>query len=126
MVKSIKKIFPKSIGMIPQGEKCKVRYCQTDPSYAKVESWNFVFSSDEETGLSSAEITRIFWQNWFEPKYGITYTYTTAGVTFTREQDLPPRYQSFFPNLKLGQRYELTYWQQEPERCVINLGKLVE
>ncbi len=118
--------FPKKYGSAQEGEKCYLRYNEYQPDEAKVLAWRVTYLPDEVTFKVEGYIKRIYWFSFSEPKHSFEYIYIIDGDEYFRAQTLPPHYKLVYPNLKVGQKFEVECWVDNPERAIMHLDRPIK
>jgi hypothetical protein len=111
------------------GDKYLIKYNPDNPKQIKEYTWNVGFLKTEKTvgtfgiinGISS---TNLIFER--DKDMQIVFTYTVNGKEYQRSQDLQPDYKEKFPNLLVGQRYKVLYWDKNPQRAVLYLDKPIK
>ena len=110
------------------GEKFPLLYNPDNPKDVYVKRWQPLFLSDEVTGKITGEITYITELGFGVKQPGVSFEYIDPGngQRIERSQKIPLDYQTQFPDLSVGQRYEVEYWLENPKRAIIYLDKPAE
>ena len=105
--------------------KYTMRYNANNPSEVKVDYWNPIFLDDEKTVSKVAKITDIQSEWFLSPQAAVIYEFETNGQKIEEWTYLPPDYRKLYPNLKVGQYYQVECWQDNVLRSVLHLKKPV-
>lgn len=113
------------------GEIFPMIYNPESPDEFFAFSWKPLFLEKEITEFAIGEISREPFQSTFfskEPeKYstiGIEFMFEADGRTYRKTQDLPPMFKTTYPRrIKKGDKFEVRYWVDNPQRAVIHLDK---
>ena len=99
-----------------------VLYDSAKPLDFEVQYWSPRFIVGEKTGKTIGVVTSIQPSDILS-KYGaLMFGFEVDGQSFERLQILPPKWESLYPELKIGQYYEVEYWKVNSQRAILNLN----
>lgn len=109
------------------GEIFPLLYNPDNPKDVFVKRWQPLFLPHEATGKTTGKITYITELGFGVKQPGVSFEYVEPfnGQKIERSQKIPQDYKLKFPDLLLGQHYEVEYWQENPKRAIIYLDRAV-
>jgi hypothetical protein len=115
--------FPHSLENQFRGEKYTMRYNVNNPNEIEIDYWNQVFEQGEKTLTFIAKVEKIHTKNFLKPWPFIVFTYSVRGKQIENCIYLPPDFMKSYPNLKVGQYYEVQCWDENVWRAVLHFDK---
>ena len=113
------------------GEKYWIKYCSSCSnnftSKIKCIPYLPVFTEDETYFETTARILEIYELDFFsgtESYPEVEFTYFVGNNKFDRLQLLPRDYKKKYPNLKIGQEYNVKVWNKDSRRAILELNKI--
>jgi len=106
-------------------EKYRILYDPEDPDHSKVLIDQPFFSREENTIYGEAIVEDLTTKFVVQPVVTFKYEVNNQGTKqiFERSQYLIESFQKEFPHLKIGAKYQVRYWSENPERAIIDLQK---
>lgn len=109
------------------GERFQLLYNPEDPQDAIVQRWHPVFLNSEARTMKVGKLIYITDVKFGTPQPCMSFEYPAGfGDTLQKMQGLPMNYKTRYPDLTVGQHYEVEYWQENPKRAIIYLDRPVE
>ena len=108
-----------------------IAYNPNNPDEFFAFSWNPVFLNKEITKSTTGIISRAPYQSKFFSKkpekysaHSIEFTFWIDGSCYRKSQHLPPMFIRNSPGkIKKGDKFEVEYWIENPQRAIIYLDK---
>lgn len=100
-----------------RGDKFAVKYEEGNPKNGTVLLDRPIFLENEQTTETVGVIVRLIL--FFNRE--LYFEYAVNGAIYTRIQKIPKDHKSLYPNLSVGQKFKVEYWNENPRRAIINL-----
>jgi hypothetical protein len=121
--KTYKQFFDHRNDEAKKDDKYTMRYNVNKPEEIEVDYWNPVFIKGEITSVLAGRITKLEKKSIWNGAPFVVFTYFVNNTTLEKYQYLPPDYKEKYPNLSVGQKYEVESWDEDVTRVALHLNK---
>ena len=102
-------------------EKYAIHYDIEKPTNFKIDYWHPLFEKSDSTSYLTGKILKIHDPTFFDRSASLTYMFKDGDERIEKWVYLPEDYRKHYPNLKVGQLYNVQVSDENVYRAVIRL-----